>query len=63
VIALSVLVSASAGPWPGHSMIDDGSAAIADATVAVPIPGRATIRIQFDSGDVAANIDYFTLSG
>lgn len=34
----------------------------ADTTVAVRIPDGATIRIQFDPGDVAANIDYFTTS-
>jgi hypothetical protein len=38
------------------------NAAFADTTVAVPIPDGATIKIQFDPGDVAANIDYLTLS-
>jgi hypothetical protein len=38
------------------------NATFADTTVAVRIPDGATIRIQFDPGDVAANIDYFTAS-
>jgi predicted alpha-1,6-mannanase (GH76 family) len=39
------------------------NAAFADTTVAVAVPDGATIKIQFDPGDVAANIDYLTLSG
>jgi hypothetical protein len=38
------------------------NATFADTTVAVAIPDGATLRLQFDPGDVAANIDYFTLS-
>jgi predicted alpha-1,6-mannanase (GH76 family) len=39
------------------------NAAFADTTVAVAVPDGATIKIQFDPGDLAANIDYLTLSG
>ncbi|MFE2138116.1 peptidase inhibitor family I36 protein [Streptomyces sp. NPDC059466] len=31
--------------------------------MAVSVPDGATIKLQYDSGDVAANIDYVTLSG
>ncbi|MEU1534708.1 glycoside hydrolase family 76 protein [Streptomyces fagopyri] len=35
----------------------------ADTTVPVSVPDGATIKVQYDSGDVAANIDHVTLSG
>jgi predicted alpha-1,6-mannanase (GH76 family) len=34
-----------------------------DTTVAVSVLDGATIKLQFDSGDVAANIDYLSFSG
>jgi predicted alpha-1,6-mannanase (GH76 family) len=39
------------------------NAAFADTTVAVAVPDGATLRIQFDPGNVPANIDYLTLAG
>lgn len=42
----------STGAWTGAYSI---------VTVTVDVPWNATIRLQFDSGDHAANIDYFVL--
>ncbi len=35
----------------------------ADTTVPISIPDGATVKLQYDTGDSAANIDYLTLSG
>jgi predicted alpha-1,6-mannanase (GH76 family) len=39
------------------------NATFADTTVPVSIPDGATVKLQYDTGDLAANIDSLTLSG
>ncbi len=39
-----------------------GSGAYTEKTISVNIPDGATIKFQYDSGDVAANIDYIILN-